>query len=70
MLYYIALVNNCSGYYLCTFLDTFFFLMYIYIYIYIYEQNSNHYADSRNSIFTKMTETWNNLPLTLRSIDY
>ena len=32
MLYYIALVINRSGYYLCMFLDTFFFLMYIYIY--------------------------------------
>ena len=30
--------------------------------------NSNHNADSRMSIFSKMTETWNNLPLTLRSI--
>ena len=33
--------------------------------------NSNHNADSRKSIFTKLTETCNNLPLTLpvRSIE-
>ena len=30
--YYIALVNNRSGYYLCTFLDTFFLDVYIYVY--------------------------------------
>ena len=32
MLYYIALVNNRSGYYLCTFLNTFFFPN-VYIYV-------------------------------------
>ena len=31
--------------------------------------NCNHNADSRKCIFTKMTETWNNLPLTLRGIE-
>ena len=32
--------------------------------------NSNHNADSQKSIFIKMTETWNNLPLTLSSIKF
>ena len=32
-----------------------------------YWMNKN--ADSRKSIFTKMTETWSNLPSTLRSIE-
>ena len=36
---------------------------------YMLVHNSNHNADTRQSIFTKMTETWNNLPLTLRSIE-
>ena len=36
---------------------------------YMLVHNSNHNADSRKNIFTKMTETWNNLPLTLRSIE-
>ena len=31
--------------------------------------NSNRNADSRKSTFTKMTKTWNNLPLTLHSIE-
>ena len=31
--------------------------------------NSNHNADSRKSIFTKMTETWNSLPSTLCCIE-
>ena len=36
---------------------------------YILVHNSNHNADSRKNIFTKMTKTWNNLPLTLRSTE-
>ena len=35
--YYIALVNNCSGYYLCTFLDTFFLDVFIFIYCVSYQ---------------------------------
>ena len=36
---------------------------------YMLVHNSNRNADSRKNIFTKMTETWNNLSLTLRSIE-
>ena len=36
---------------------------------YMLVHNSNHNADLQKNISTKMTETWNYLPLTLRSIE-
>ena len=36
---------------------------------YMLVHNSNHNADSRKIIFTQMTETCNNLPLAIRSIE-